>query len=370
MEATQWTQEDEGLYSYSDVPAQEVIRKIEDVLISLLQALAQGESPRLHILHPRLNAKSSLQTGTFSLNSQANLQSILSLKSRRSGPTLARVVRVLDVVYRLLTTGQKVTKRELFYLHQSVFGTQRCSDSVINLVSALLQVPRTCLNILSNTRGLMAGPIAYTEAGVDVVVGRRLVRIPEALDHISHFDLLCPSILIVEKEAVAQRLLEEDFCSSHNFLLVTGAGYPDYPTRCFLKRLTAEYPQVGVWIVTDADPHGIEIMTVYIFGSKSLAGEGGNLALPTALWLGVHPSEIQGRGGLNINERERAKAGALRELEQLSRAEQGSRFAQWREEVEYLLVSGLKFEIEALYMEEGQNLTQYISDKLDQGLWL
>ena len=370
METTQRTQEEEGLCSYADVPSQEVIRKIEDVLISLLQALASGESPRLSILHPRLNAKPSQQSGTLCLNSQASIQSILSLRSRKSGPTLARVVRVLDVVFRLLITGQKITKRELFYLHQGVFGTQRCSDSVINLVSALLQVPRSCLNILSNTRGLMSGPIAYTEAGVEIVVGRRLVRIPEALDQISHFELLASSILIVEKEAVAQRLLEEDFCESHNFLVVTGAGYPDYPTRCFLKRLTAEYPGVNVWIVTDADPHGIEIMTIYIFGSKTLAGEGTSLALPSALWLGVHPSEIQSIGGLNINQREREKAIFLSETEQIRGAAEGSRFEQWRLEIEHMLTYGLKFEIEALYMEEGQNLTQYISDKLDRCLWL
>lgn len=364
------TQDTETSFTYRDVPAQEVLRRIEDVLISVLQSLASGEAPRVLITHPRLNVKAEAQTGVFGLDMNDSIQTVLSLRSKASAPTLARVIRVLDIVYHLLNSGQKVTKRELFYLHQGVFGTQRCSDTVINLVSALLQVPRTCLNILSNTKGLMTGPISYTEAGVDILVGRRLVRVPEALDQIAYFDLPCSSILIVEKEAVAQRLMEEDFCETRNCLVVTGAGYPDYPTRCFLKRLVTEWEGVKVWVLTDADPYGFEIMTVYILGSRAMAGEGGNLALPSAMWLGVHPSEIQSIGGLPLTAREHQKALQLLDMDQLYHSQTGSRFQHWRDEIQFLLSSGLKHEIEALYMEEGQNLTQYLTAKLDHGFWL
>lgn len=69
-------------------------------------------------------------------------------------------------------------------------------------------------------------------------------------------------VLIVEKDAVFQKLLEDDCTSSLNCILVTGKGYPDVATRMLVK-LLSEKLELPVYIIVDADPFGVDIMCVY-----------------------------------------------------------------------------------------------------------
>lgn len=45
-----------------------------------------------------------------------------------------------------------------------------------------------------------------------------------------------------------------------------GKGFPDINTRLMLRRIWEEL-QLPIFALMDADPHGIEIMCVYRFGS-------------------------------------------------------------------------------------------------------
>ena len=51
-------------------------------------------------------------------------------------------------------------------------------------------------------------------------------------------------IVILEKDAVFQRLVEERFCEATRSILVTAKGMPDLATRAFLKGLTAAFPRI------------------------------------------------------------------------------------------------------------------------------
>lgn len=50
---------------------------------------------------------------------------------------------------------------------------------------------------------------------------------------------------------------------------------------------------VPILALADADPHGIEIVCVYKFGSLSLAHESSHLAVPCLKWIGIHPTDIE-----------------------------------------------------------------------------
>lgn len=54
-------------------------------------------------------------------------------------------------------------------------------------------------------------------------------------------------------------------CFLSNFLF-QGKGYPDMNTRFLLKQIWLKY-RLPMYILTDADPHGIEIMLTYRHGS-------------------------------------------------------------------------------------------------------
>lgn len=66
-------------------------------------------------------------------------------------------------------------------------------------------------------------------------------------------------IVIVEKDATFQRLLEEDFLKFVNFeiLLITGKGVPDISTRKLVHRLAHyELKDAEFVALVDGDPYG------------------------------------------------------------------------------------------------------------------
>ncbi|MFH4976037.1 hypothetical protein AB6A40_002746 [Gnathostoma spinigerum] len=93
--------------------------------------------------------------------------------------------------------------------------------------------------------------------------------------------------LIVEKDAIFQRLLDDGFFSIFpSSVLITGKGYPDICTRLFLK-LLRERHRLPIFALVDSDPHGIEIAMTYKYGGIKQRAEVGNLELPDLIWIGL-----------------------------------------------------------------------------------
>lgn len=68
-----------------------------------------------------------------------------------------------------------------------------------------------------------------------------------------------------------------------------GKGFPDVNTRFLLKKLI-DILHLKAYILVDADPHGIEIMFTYKFGSLNLSHIADELACPKLIWMGLKPS--------------------------------------------------------------------------------
>ena len=98
-------------------------------------------------------------------------------------------------------------------------------------------------------------------------------------------------VLVVEKDAVFQRLLEERILSKFpGLVMVTGKGVPDLATRQLVHLLSVSLP---VLIITDCDPYGLEIFLTYKYGSLASCYYQEPLAAPLCWWLGVHPADLQ-----------------------------------------------------------------------------
>lgn len=92
--------------------------------------------------------------------------------------------------------------------------------------------------------------------------------IPNDVENISEIQSSACFILVVEKESIFHKLIEEDFRNKLTTptILITGKGFPDLNTQLFLKKLWMVM-SIPVFILVDADPHGICIMLNYRFGS-------------------------------------------------------------------------------------------------------
>ncbi|RAR04118.1 meiosis-specific topoisomerase spo11 [Stemphylium lycopersici] len=157
-----------------------------------------------------------------------------------------------------------------------------------------------------------------------------------------------------------------DALGSHGVLL-TAKGYPDLASRKFLCQLGDAAPQIPMFVLVDADPDGIAILSTYKYGSYRLAHEDVTptdtpaLRLPNIRWLGVkshHMSRTpvgedgiasdvmpQLQGLMRLTARDRIKAARMLEWNLCTEdgVEQG-----WRQELQKMLMLNVKAEMQIL----------------------
>ena len=207
-----------------------------------------------------------------------------------------KVVFVLRTMRKLVEEGRRTTKRDIFYENFALFSNQGEVDRLVAELVALLQVPRLMLGVVATSKGLVVGDLSYLN-NEDIMVDCSLTvggdTIPQDVSDLRSLRTRASFLLIVEKDAVFQRLLEEGVFAADlpPFIMVTGKGVPDLATRQLVYRLTTEF-SLPTFILTDCDPYGIEIALTYKFGSLAMAWTPERLAVPSAIWLGLLPSDL------------------------------------------------------------------------------
>ena len=97
--------------------------------------------------------------------------------------------------------------------------------------------------------------------------------------------------LVVEKDAVFDRLRRERIWERVPLVLVTAKGFPDLATRAFLKGIQNRFPSVTTLGLVDWNPSGALILRAYRSGSARAALESARYALEVK-WLGVRFADI------------------------------------------------------------------------------
>ncbi|PWA63910.1 meiotic recombination protein SPO11-1 [Artemisia annua] len=266
-------------------------------------------------------------------------------------------------------------------------GNCYCSHDSVKGVE-ILTLHRECYaRRVSVAKGLVMGWLRFSE-------GDRIFNclnhpdtahsIPVHVEEVKDIISVADYILVVEKESVFQRLANDCFCKTNRCIVITGRGYPDIPTRRFL-RLLVEKLHLPVYCLVDCDPYGFDILTTYRFGSlvmslemlfSSLCGSDSKprqqmaydakiMRLPEIQWLGVFPSDAEKYSVpqqclLPMTEEDRTKTDAILNRCYLQRV-----VPQWRFELQSLLESGVKFEIEALSVHSLTFLSkEYLPSKI------
>lgn len=110
--------------------------------------------------------------------------------------------------------------------------------------------------------------------------------------------------------------------------------------------------QCPLYGLMDFDPDGLDILSTYKHGSKALAHQSAELALPSIQWLGVKSAHVgqeddlhQTQGLLKLSARDRRKATSMLEREHF--AEDGAE-QEWRRELQVMLMLNVKAEIQLL----------------------
>ncbi|KAB0407440.1 hypothetical protein E2I00_012454, partial [Balaenoptera physalus] len=346
----------------------EVLASIENVIQDIITSLARNEAPAFTI-----DNRSSWENIKF--EDSVGLHMVSHCTTRKI-KTL--ILKILSMIYKLVQSNTYATKRDIYYTDSQLFGNQTVVDNIINDISCMLKVPRRSLHILSTSKGLIAGNLRYIEEDgtkVNCACATLVVKLKySCLKFISlnFTDLITDAkfLLIVEKDATFQRLLDDNFCTKMSpCIMVTGKGVPDLNTRLLVKKLWDTF-HIPIFTLVDADPHGIEIMCIYKYGSMAMSFEAHNLTVPAIRWLGLLPSDIK---RLNIPK------GTLIPLTKQDQMKLDSILKRpyitcqpfWRKEMEIMADSKMKAEIQALTFLSSDYLSRvYLPNKLKFGGWI
>lgn len=353
------------------VTREQVIKMIEDLVYNIILDLNSEKLPKF-VFNKRGSRVNTTFTEGVGLQMLNDVQfHEISLENRMSLKRYTVTLACLTHVYVLLQTKQFSTKRDIYYNNVNLFKSQLTVDDAIANVCCMLNVPRYSLNVLSSSKGLVGGSLRFQDTNGNVFeCGETGLTVPNHVEIICNVASDARYIIVIEKEATYTRLLEYKFhLKVGPCIMITGKGFPDINTRMLLKKLQ-ESLQIPAFALVDADPHGIEIMCIYKYGSKSLSYEAANLTCPSLRWLGVLPDDIDFVGIANdvlipMSEADEKKAKDLLKRPYIENNE------ELKGQILILLELKKKAEIECLDSVSQTFMTNiYLPQKIRNGNWI
>ncbi|XP_046897164.1 meiotic recombination protein SPO11 isoform X6 [Hypomesus transpacificus] len=286
----------ETQHEEEEVSSQDVLTRIEKVIVGIVKELSTGHAPAFVLPN-----RSSWANVSF--DSAIGLQmswrrSVTTVRSDCSSSVtkFAHILKVLSTIYKLVQSNSYATKRDIYYNDTQLFGSQRIVDSIVDDLSCLLRIPRRKLHVLATSKGLISGALCYLEEDgtrVDCSSSSTAVPVSSNVGGIRNIVSSAKFVLIVEKDATFQRLLDDDLCSKlFPCIMITGKGVPDVNSRLMVRKIWDSL-HIPIFALVDADPHGIEIMCIYKYGSVAMSFEAHSLTVPSVMWLGLLPSDLQ-----------------------------------------------------------------------------
>ena len=267
-------------------------------------------------------------------------------------------------------------KHTIFFEHigkrvkENTWDDQDESNAVIEDIEVGTGLLREEMGLSADVKGKIVGPIIVRSKGFEIDatrLGETALSLPPNPDDLEIVKVEASYVLVVEKDAIFQRLNREGYWKRENCILVTAKGMPDRATRRFIRRLNEEF-KLPIYVLTDSDPYGWYIYSVYRSGSIKLSYESERLATPEAKFIGLATSDI-------INYKISDEYVIAATERDLKRAQELLRYPwfqseSWKKEIQLFLKMKKKVEIEALSTHGLKFLHDYLIDKIRNKKWV
>lgn len=369
----------------SDAQRLEALKALEEVAKQLADQVLRGREPYLEIpVRTLANVIWDPKTKLLRLGSRRLKREFLDAGEARR---FMQTVLMMSLIAKAIREGDYPTIRDLYYAgkhtieyldeHSKIkkeesWDTQKESDSAIQDIEVLTGYLREHMGILHDTKGKIVGHIVI-RSGNDVIdcsrMGDGAYSIPPNPDSLEILSVDAEYVLVIEKDAIFNRLNKERFWERNRCLIVTGKGQPDRSTRRMVRRLWEEL-KLPVYVLTDADPYGFYIYSVYRSGSITLGYESERLATPGARFLGLTVTDIYDYK-IPKNFIIKAKERDLKRAKELLNYPWFKSSQEWVKQLDLFLEKQEKVEIEALSGYGFKFLTEkYIPEKLGAKAWI
>ena len=362
-----------------DAADKRTIAKIEKLAESVLKAAKGGKNPFVEIpIRSLANVKWSEKRRLIELGSQKQKRYLFNVSMAKK---FMQTFLVSEACKELIDSGKTTSIRDLYYMtkhalgdtKQNTFEEQEESDPIIEDLEVAVDSLREELHLFATGRGSMVGPLTIRDSG-DTIDLRRMGSggwsVPSIVEeHVVQFGKNeARYVLLVEKDAVWKRFNEDRFWQREKCIIITGQGQPPRGVRRLVQRMHSEL-KLPVYVLVDNDPWGLYIYSVLKQGSINLAYESMRMAVPDARFVGLSSFDkltykLPSNVAIKMNDQDDARAKQML-------AYPWFRAKQWQQEIQEMVKSGVKFELEALSRRGISFITEeYLPRKLKDKDWL
>lgn len=355
--------------------AKEIDAKIDEMGLLLVKEIEAGQNPHLDIpIRGSGNVFYDAKQKQIMLGDKIAKRYLFNVAhSRRFMQTLL----VASYVKKdLLANNLTATLRDLYYAKKhTIVGTkedtideQKESDGAIVDLEVSLNTFRERLHLRAEPKGRMAGVLKVKDRVRDKVDTIDLERmgsggwaVPSIVEQIEFVDSEIEYVLVAEKNAIFDRLNEDDYWKKNKCLLMTTAGQAARGARRLLQRISAEL-KVPIYCLTDSDPYGWYIYSTMKYGSMALAHESERLGCPEMKFLGMSTSDIEHYDLSSVTIK--AKEVDIKRAQEM-KAYDWFKTKEWQSEINLFLEKKLKAEIQALSSKSLQYISKsYLPEKI------
>jgi DNA topoisomerase VI subunit A len=362
-----------------DAVSKQTAQKIEKLADAVLKTVKSGKNPFVEIpIRSLANVNFNPKRRLIELGSQRQKRYFFNVSMAKK---FMQTFLVSDACKELIDSGKTTSIRDLYYItkhtigdtRQNTFEEQDESDPVIEDLEVALDALREELHLFASRKGSMVGPITIRDSG-DTIDLRRMGSGGWAVPSIVESNVIefvrheAKYILLIEKDAVWTRFNEDKFWKREKCIILQGGGQPPRGVRRLVQRLHSEL-RLPVYVLVDNDPWGFYIYSVMKQGSINLAYESMRMAVPDARFIGLSSFD-------KLTYKLPSNVAIKMDEGDVSRAKQMLAYPwfqakQWQEEIQEMVKSGQKFELEALSRRGISFITEeYLPKKLKDRDWL
>src|SRR5512147_1213503 len=362
-----------------DAADKKTVGKIEKLAESVLKATRGGKNPFVEIpIRSLANVKYSEKRRLIELGGQRQKRYFFNVSMAKK---FMQTFLVSEACKELIESGKTTSIRDLYYVtkhtigdtRQNTFEEQDESDPIIEDLEVSLDALREELHLFASRKGTMVGPITIRDSG-DTIDLRRMGSGGWGVPSIVEQNVIqfgrheAKYVLLIEKDAVWSRFNEDKFWKREKCVIVQGGGQPPRGVRRLVQRLHSEL-KLPVYVLVDNDPWGFYIYSVLKQGSINLAYESMRMAVPDARFIGLSSFDkgtykLPSNVAIKMNDQDVARAKQML-------AYRWFQAKQWQDEIQEMVRSGVKFELEALSRRGISFITEeYLPRKLKDKDWL
>jgi len=359
-----------------------VVSKLENLGKDMILEVKREETPSFTTtLRGKSNVLYDEGIGCIRLGQKTEERRFVNVGQARK---FMQTVAIANKCKKFLKENAHTSIRGLYYqlkfsigedLDEDLFSEQSESNPLVEDLEVALDVKREDLNLNTDRKGVVAGPLVLRDrfGGSEDVIdctkqGRSGWMIPSDVDNGMDFvNVDADYVLVVEKDALWQRLNEDKFWKKENCILITPKGQASRGCRRLIRRLANK--KLPVYCFTDCDAWGWYIYWAIKAGSINLAYLANDISTPEARFIGVTMQDIKDYDFLE-KLTIKAKDVDLKRAEEMLAYPWISRHKEWVSELKTVLTTKKKIEQDALQGPKLSFVGDYLREKISKKKFL